>query len=473
MKIKQSFQEVDSVTELPQGKRFRVVLIQEGLGNMKDAFYYSKESLQTAVPIFEGKKIFTDHPTNEEESERPERSVKDVLGHFENIALAANDGRHQLMGDLVLAEGAHFSWAKGLLAHALEYAKKFPGQDFIGLSINANGEAEHRPITEIMKDCPDACKPKLQKAMEFGVDSVKLATKITDAISCDLVTAPGAGGKILAMLEGDKEMKKKNQEAEAPVKQESPAPAPAAPQAAPAAPEQNSQEHPDAAQDAELIKSMIAKYLTGIEGDHTQSVTEMSNVYGEMGMERPKAVEAGAMHVKAASVLMSKQPKVDAAPEQAPEKKEPAIAEAEACAKEGDEKVITKDQAPFEIPNDKKPETLVKITKKDEAPADVKESDKIIELTAKIAALEGKINEYELADHMEKKLMESKLERKVTKMFKESIKDRKVKTKEQFNSLLELFVEGFKANSGEVVSNANPEKFAEVTTGALSFKDCV
>src|SRR5260221_8163582 len=57
--------------------KFKVVLIQEGMGNKKDAFYYPRESLEKAIASFEGKKIFSDHPDSIEDQARPERSVND------------------------------------------------------------------------------------------------------------------------------------------------------------------------------------------------------------------------------------------------------------------------------------------------------------------------------------------------------------------------------------------------------------
>jgi hypothetical protein len=69
------------------GARFRVALIQEGLGNLRDGFYYTKQALESAVPAFEGKKAYADHPSRSEESDRPERSVRDIVGHYENLKL--------------------------------------------------------------------------------------------------------------------------------------------------------------------------------------------------------------------------------------------------------------------------------------------------------------------------------------------------------------------------------------------------
>jgi hypothetical protein len=198
--------------------RFRVVLLQEGLGNLKDAFYYSKEALESAITIFEGKKIYADHPTEIEEINRPERSVKDVLGHFENIELVTNQetGQSELQGDVVILPDEPYRWARGLLRHAVQYSEKFPDKDFVGLSINANGEADQMDIDALLRIAPDGARSKIMQVKEEqGLSQIRVVKKISSAVSCDLVTEAGAGGKITKMIEKDKSMQtseKENQE---------------------------------------------------------------------------------------------------------------------------------------------------------------------------------------------------------------------------------------------------------------------
>lgn len=183
-------------------KTFRVILLQEGLGNLRDAFYYSKDALLSAVPVFTGAKIYADHPSMIDEESRPERSVRDILGHFENIAVEeAEDGRANLMGDVHLVPGQSYDWARGLMLHAIENEKKFPDRPFIGLSINANGDADPTSIDDVISGAPESVRPKLVEAKEEGIDSVKVVRVIKSAVSCDLVTEAGAGGAILSIIE--------------------------------------------------------------------------------------------------------------------------------------------------------------------------------------------------------------------------------------------------------------------------------
>lgn len=184
---------------------FRVELINEGLGNFKDAYYYTKEALESAMPLFEGAKNFADHPSLEEEAIRPERSTRDILGHFEGLSVEKGDGgTAALCGTLDIMELQETEWARGLMARAVENAKKFPDKEFIGLSINASGESEEANIDDVLAKAPEGAKAKLTEAKEQGIETVKVVNKITSIVSCDLVTAAGAGGKILNIIEGEK-----------------------------------------------------------------------------------------------------------------------------------------------------------------------------------------------------------------------------------------------------------------------------
>src|SRR5690606_38363497 len=101
---------LESEKDLPT--KFEVVLLQEGLGNSSDGNYYSKEALESSVPIFEGKKCYANHPSKIEDEARPERDVKDIIGHFENIRVEedSKDGRAMLKGDLIILPGSSYDW---------------------------------------------------------------------------------------------------------------------------------------------------------------------------------------------------------------------------------------------------------------------------------------------------------------------------------------------------------------------------
>lgn len=193
-----------SVRNVDNPTKFRVVLLEEGLGNSNDAFYYSKEALESAVSIFTGAKIYADHPTMEEEQIRPERSTRDILGHFENLSVEISPtGSTVLCGDVDTIPSSDCDWARALMIRAVENSEKFPGKEFIGLSINAAGDSEVMSIDEVMSGAPAGAKPKLEEAKKNGIESVKVVRKINAAVSCDLVTEAGAGGKILNIIQGE------------------------------------------------------------------------------------------------------------------------------------------------------------------------------------------------------------------------------------------------------------------------------
>ena len=249
--------------------KFKAILIQEGLGNLNDAFFYTREALQSAIPIFEGKKIYADHPSRIEEQDRPERSVRDVLGHFENIEFVeADDGRGQLIGDVVILPDEPFEWARSLMRHAYDYAQKYPDKSFIGLSINAMGDAIDTPIEKVLESSPESARLKVKTAQEMGITTVRVCKTITDAVSCDLVTEAGAGGKVTQLVEGAGMKKQENIEKKEGEQDPSKLAAEADGEKAPAA---GSEGHDDAAKDLELIMSVLDKMGLSDEGEKEEA----------------------------------------------------------------------------------------------------------------------------------------------------------------------------------------------------------
>lgn len=206
------FMEATNRKDVDPGKYglvFKSVLLQEGLGNLTDCYYYTKEALQSAVPLFEGKKIYANHPDKMQEQIRPERDVRDILGHFENVQLESDkDGRASLVADLVILPEESFDWARGLMKHSVSYAQKFPDKEFVGLSINASGDSEETKLDDYVSsnEIPESCLMKIQQAKEKGIETIKPVTVMESAISCDLVTEAGAGGAILKLMEQDKKI---------------------------------------------------------------------------------------------------------------------------------------------------------------------------------------------------------------------------------------------------------------------------
>jgi hypothetical protein len=128
--------------------------------------------LQTAARtgVFgKGTKMYVDHPTPTEESERPERSVKDLAAETTTDAQWQNDPTHG-PGLYALAKVINPAFSEALNELA----------PHIGVSIRALGRAQ-----------PGNAEGR----------NGNIIQEITNTRSVDFVTEPGAGGKIISMLE--------------------------------------------------------------------------------------------------------------------------------------------------------------------------------------------------------------------------------------------------------------------------------
>lgn len=442
--------------------KFRSVMLQEGLGNFGDAYYYSAEALQSAAPVFEGKKIYADHPSSLDEQVRPERSVRDVLGHFENVHVEQlDDGRSQLIGDVVILPDDSFTWARSLMAHAVEFHEKFPDKEFIGLSINASGDAKPTQLAEFMKsELPQSVMTKLTEAVGKGIDEIKVVSAITEAVSCDLVTEAGAGGAIKNYLESNnlnlkgENMKTKNKENEGEAKPKVD-PKAAKPEGEAIQKEGeavDSAPHDDAAQDVELIKSMLKKAFGGEEDPSEQECAmakEAIEAFGDMGHEKEKCHEMAMEFMKASKHMAAKQ--AEKAKESESESEEKPV---EAAGEEPDA-------------DDEKP---------------VKESAK---LNAEVIKLRGELASYREQDkkravtsHVEKICKESKRSNAFTAEFKAVVKE--ARSVEEVNKAWKLFEAGSKHSSvstdgafeGITYSSEKLMTVADGERSDISFEDC-
>lgn len=148
--------------QTPKGRRFRARIIQ---GDIQGSCgYYPSTMLKRDAAVFrEGLPVFLDHPGAAESTDRPERSVKDLAGRLATTAVYERDG---LYADVEV----YPHWAPVVEAMASD----------IGMSIRAYGTAE----------------TSKEEAIRGPV-----ITSLTEAVSVDFVTAAGAGGKVVALLE--------------------------------------------------------------------------------------------------------------------------------------------------------------------------------------------------------------------------------------------------------------------------------
>jgi len=185
-----------------------VIVIKEGLGNLKDCNYYSKQALKSIVPLLESVKIYADHPTKSEIIDRPERSVRDIIGSYKNVKYAeTDDGVGSVTGQIKILSGEPYLWAWAQIREAAEFSYVGNKFDFIGISINASGPAIMTSIDKIIGMTSNGdIKKKLLEAKNNGKTEVFYVTNFESVESADLVTSAGAGGKILSLKEGDKKM---------------------------------------------------------------------------------------------------------------------------------------------------------------------------------------------------------------------------------------------------------------------------
>lgn len=438
--------------------RFKSILLQEGLGNFRDGYYYSRQALESAAQVFEGKKIYADHPTSLDEQVRPERSVRDVLGHFENVLVEdGDDGRALLVGEVVIPPDEPFLWARSLMGHSVIYAQKYPDKDFVGLSINASGDATEMAIDKLTEQgVPASVLAKLEEFKEQGNQIVKLVTVIAEAVSCDLVTEAGAGGKILSLLEGDlkmakktvkesKEMEKKEMEKkEAGGEMDAPSSdKTSADGAGDGATDDGGQPHADVDQDAELIKKMIAKYLSADEMASEEECGVVKEAYEackEMGMGEGEAAQHAVHQLKLAKHMASKQ-----------------MQAVDVDAKKG---VVGGGPA-------EEAEPMMQA----EEPKDEKVKESAVTLAGENAALKAKIAMYERGDVIDKMCKEAKWETKTSNDFKALAIVKEAKSVQEIEKLFKMYEAGYKTQRAAGTMSftegvfIQPEKAAPQATG--------
>ncbi len=150
------------------GKGIATVRVIESGFNASEERYYPTEMLAESVGLFDGVKMYANHPTDREDEERPERSIKDWVANLTKPRIGTEG---EIIAEAVIIE----PWLKAKLSELSE--KNLLGE--MGISINAIGQEE-----------------------EGEIDGKKTAIveKIVAVRSVDFVTEPGAGG-IVTMYE--------------------------------------------------------------------------------------------------------------------------------------------------------------------------------------------------------------------------------------------------------------------------------
>lgn len=118
------------------GLMWKAQFIEAGLSDNRRN--YSPSTLQSALPLFEGARVFIDHPTRTEESDQPERSVLKTAGWITDtqwIDEAGSHGEGAIVGTLHVLESSSIA---ALMREAHSRGKP----DLVQLSIYGSGKQE-------------------------------------------------------------------------------------------------------------------------------------------------------------------------------------------------------------------------------------------------------------------------------------------------------------------------------------------
>lgn len=431
-----------------RGKAYKVVLIEEGLGNLKDLMYYTREALEYAAEnaVFEGKKMYADHPDKIQEVARPERSVRDIGGHYESVAVEDGPaGQALLVGNLVTVAGDAYDWLRSLLDAALDFSGKF-NAEMVGLSINAAGMSEKKSLDDFMDGAtiPISAQDKLLKAKSEGASEIEVCTALQEAVSCDLVTEAGARGRVLKMLEGERQRMAKQtpKPAQAPKKPAREGDAPMPPKKTPDG-DGGDAGHADAEQDTALVKKLMAQYMK----KEDPSAEEMETFKQAIKHAEAAGYEGEKAHEAAGHAMQIAHQAATAEAESETETEE---------AEEEESEVSTDDGAGDGTP----------------APAPKKggkmESE-VIKLTGKIQALEAQLAKTQLDKDAEKLIRESGLTEGRQKKFRECLGG--YQSTKDVTDKLKIFKEAI--GTVQSVDGFLPEKFEQSTSDGLDLSDCV
>jgi len=151
-------------------RRATVVVIKPGF-NADESRYYPAEMLKRDYKVFEGMKMYADHPTATAEKELSERSIRDWVATLKEVICDES-------GVVTGVAEVHSEWLNEMLASLRD--KEMLSE--MGISINAVGSAS--------------------KATIDGKETLVIE-KLVACRSVDFVTEPGAGG-IVTFYESDR-----------------------------------------------------------------------------------------------------------------------------------------------------------------------------------------------------------------------------------------------------------------------------
>jgi len=160
--INESMKITEATADLLSKGILPVRIIQPGFNAGKGRFY-SEGAVKDAATVFENTKMYANHPTPDEEKQRPERDIRDWVATLKNTSISPQ-------GNAIGEAHIHAGWFKEMAQNLLEAGNL----DQLGTSINAIGKGSKQKISEVDT---------------FYVEG------LIRGRSVDFVTEPGAGGR--------------------------------------------------------------------------------------------------------------------------------------------------------------------------------------------------------------------------------------------------------------------------------------
>ncbi|WP_137296028.1 phage major capsid protein [Dictyobacter aurantiacus] len=153
-----------------EGHAVRVTIIQGG--RSKNGYVYDETALRQIAQLIEGAQAYADHARSGEE--QVNRSVRDVVGFYQDAAYVAQGDGGRVDATLHIFEAADWLWS--MIKEACDLGRP----ELIGLSIDIFGQWQ---LNEASK--------------------AKEITSVVQLNSCDVVTRPSAGGSFRRILHHD------------------------------------------------------------------------------------------------------------------------------------------------------------------------------------------------------------------------------------------------------------------------------
>lgn len=168
--------EAEVIADNENERRVRITVFSVGPGNEKQKAFYTQKAVDTSSPIFEGCALGVNHPDDIEKQVQSEGKVQDVIGWLENCKPEGEE----LKAEAVVYPGEPYLERWIQIKQAIEYAKKYPGKNHIGVSLSA----ETLPV----------------KPFTFNGGTWYAVDGFAEAMRVDIVTKPARGGKFEKVL---------------------------------------------------------------------------------------------------------------------------------------------------------------------------------------------------------------------------------------------------------------------------------